>query len=163
LHAQHILSTRSFLCVFAFLPILSKVIRVLQAATCWQAKKQAQEISTMRGKPVGQDFLDYQQQQHPAIASMLSEKEPMPDDEVDFATGEGHFSSRGRGGTLLRWLVACVTSASSLKKERGHPSVRWPVACARFSVPPVLPLGGLNITINSVLTNSCRLIEDSNE
>jgi hypothetical protein len=73
-----------------------KIIRLLQAATCWQTMKQAQEISTMMSNSESRDCLDSHQQQHPTIASI-----PVPDDEDVFATSEGHFPSRRRGGIFL--------------------------------------------------------------
>lgn len=58
--------------------------------------KQAQEISTVMSNSESRDCLDSHQQQHPTIASI-----PVPDDEVDSATSEGHFPSRRRGGIFL--------------------------------------------------------------
>ena len=84
-----------------------EVVRLLQAVTCLQTKKQAQQVRSTNSRRDSQDSYDCQQQHHPAIASEPSEQEPIAvfDRTASTTTSmparDGHLPSRRRGGILL--------------------------------------------------------------
>ena len=53
-----------------------EVVRLLQAVTCHQTKKQAQQVRSTNIRRVSQDSNDCQQQHRPAIVSEPLEQEP---------------------------------------------------------------------------------------
>ena len=84
-----------------------EVVRLLQAVTCLQTKKQAQQVRSTKIRRVSQESNDCQNQHHPAIASEPSEQEPnaafdgAASTATSMPTRDGHLPSRRRGSILL--------------------------------------------------------------
>jgi len=84
-----------------------EVVRLLQAATCLQTTKQAQQVRLTNSRGFSQDTYDCQQQYRPAIVIEPKEQEPnaafdgAASTTTSMPTRDGYLPSRRRGGILL--------------------------------------------------------------